>query len=160
MVIKQNIDWTWKSCILFVGLMFCWAMENFILQAYTSAIPITRHPIYYQAIRFVLDTLAAAVILLVLNRIWLIIAAIMNCLLSFAILSYSEYFHNSLSAYYGIRSIEESLHILGFAAQIIPKFWLVLLIVLLFIKIFWIFMMIPLPSLYRRRIAVACALLF
>jgi len=90
--------------------------------------PVTRHPYLYQGIRLVLDLLAAAIVLLIFNRFWLIFIAIMDCLLSLVIAAYNQYFHQALSAYYAIKTVKEGLRVTGFAAQVIPPFVWALLI--------------------------------
>ena len=120
---------------------------------------ITRHPFFYQAIRLVLNLLAAAIVLLIFNRFWLIFIVILDCLLSLVIVAYSQYFHKVLSAYYAINTIKEGLRVTGFAVQVIPPFVRALLIGALIIKIVWIFRITPRPSKFRRRGAASCLLL-
>jgi phosphoglycerol transferase MdoB-like AlkP superfamily enzyme len=158
---SHNKEWSWKYILLFVGLVFFWAIENFILQASAFPVPpITKHPYFYQIIRLVLNLLGAAIILLILNRYLLIFIAILDCLLSLIIVAYNHYFHQVLSPYYAIKAVKEGLRVIGFAAQIIPPFVWALLIGALIIKIVWIFRMMPQLSKWRRKVTVLFIILF
>ena len=147
--------------VLLGGLAFFWATENFILQASAFPFPpITKYPYFYQGIRLTLNLLAAAIILLLFKRFWLILIFILDFLLSLLIVAYNQYFHQALSAYYGIKTVKEGLRVAGFAVQIIPPFVWILLIGALTIKIIWIFSITPQPSRFRWRGAVSCLLIF
>ena len=154
-------EYSRKYILLFGGLAFFWAIENFILQASAFSVPpVTQYPYFYQGIRLVLNLLAAAIVLLLFNRFWLIFIFVLDFLLSLLIVAYNQYFHQALSAYYAIKTIKEGLRVAGFAVQIIPSFVWILLIGALIIKIIWIFSITPHPSKFRWRSAASCLLIF
>lgn len=151
-VLINGLQYNLKYILLFGGLAFFWAIENFILQASVFSIhPVTKYPYFYQGIRFFLNFLAAAIVLLLFNRFWLIFIIIIDFLLSLLILAYNQYFHSVLSIYFAFTTVKEGLRVVGFALQFIPSFVWGLLVCALIIKIIWIFNITPQPSKFRWR---------
>ncbi len=144
-----------RHLYLVAGLALFWAIENCFLQASAFSVPpLTRHPALYQAIRFSFNLLAAFAVLCVFSRFWLATLAVLDCLLSLAIVAYTLYFHKVLAIYYALHSLREGLQVRGFAFRIIPPFVWLLLVSALIIKLFWISRLPRLPAAFRRRGAI------
>lgn len=150
-------QWSRRYATVFVGLVLFWALENFLLQvSLFDAPPNTTHPFSYHAIRLGLDVLAAAALVLLLPRFWLIAAMVADSAISLVIVAYTHYFHHHLSLYYELVNLKEGFKVASVAARIIPLTGWILLMGALVIKILWVQRVTPQPKKFRFQLAAFC----
>ena len=141
----------------FAGLALFWAAENFFIQSSgLSAVPTTLHPHFYQCVRFCIDLMGAAGVLLLFSRRLLMVLVVLNFFLAAIILAYTRYFHHPLSIFYAMGVLKEGWRVAPFALKTIPLALWGILFCALAAKVFWIFKITPQAISHRWQRALFC----